>query len=103
MRTRTPLLGAPARRAGWANLRRPGRVVSIERDLLRGLPGPGDRELFLRENRAAEAGVGRHLEVRRLAERAVRAHLDAVSAVDAAHDVELVRLQVAFAHHQRAG
>src|SRR5204863_6580939 len=38
-----------------------------------------------------------------LAERAGRARLDAVDAVDATHDVELVRLQIALAHHQRTG
>ena len=77
--------------------------MAVERDLLRRLPGAGDGELFLREHRAAEAAVRRELEVRRLAERAVRADLDAVAAVDAAHDVELVGLEIALAHHQRAG
>src|SRR5437879_4393348 len=94
---------APARRAGRANLRGTRRVVAVERDVLRGLPRPRDGELFLRQHRPAKAGVRGHLEVRGLAERAVRTDLDAVAAVDATDDVELVRLQVALAHHQRAG
>src|ERR671925_1373045 len=95
--------GAPRGRAGWPDLRRPRRAVAIERDLFRRLPRPRDRELLLREHGATEAAVCRELEVGSLAEGAVRAHLDAVAAVDAPRDVELVRLQVALAHHQRAG
>src|SRR5438270_144498 len=64
---------------------------------------PGGGALLLREDGDPEALVRRELEVRGLAQRAVRADLDAVPAVDAAHNVELVRLQVALAHHQRAG
>src|SRR6267143_783409 len=95
--------GAPARRAGRPDLRRARRVVTVERNLFRGLPGPRGRKLFLRQHGPPEAPVGRQLEVRSLAERAVRADLDTVTAVDAAHDVQLVRLEVALAHHQRSG
>src|SRR2546426_7779093 len=94
---------APARRAGRADLGRTRRIVAVEWNVLRGLPRPRDGELLLRQYRPAEAGVRRHLEVRRLTERAVRAHLDAVAAVDATDHVELIRLQVALAHHQRTG
>src|SRR6266513_3259507 len=94
---------APARRSGRPDLRRPRRVVAVERNVLGGLPRPRDGELFLREHGPAEARVRRHLEVRRLAERAVRAHLDAVAAVDTADNVELVGLEVALPHHQSAG
>src|SRR5256712_12419954 len=98
-------LRAPARWGGRTDLRRANGTlpVAAARDLLAGLPGARDRELFFGEDRAAEARVGRELEVRRLAERAVRAHLDAVAAVDAAHDIELVGLQIALAHHQGPG
>src|SRR5687768_13745658 len=89
--------GTPARRAGRADLGRAHwRAVrfGVGRDVLGRLPVPRGGQLFLREDGDAEALVGRKLEVRRLAERAVRADLDAVPAVDAAHDVELVGLQV---------
>src|SRR5258708_39910049 len=103
---RSLVLRVPTRRTGRPDLRRPDRVARGlvgERDVLGGLPRTRRRELFLREHGDAEALVRRELEVRCLAERAVRAHLDAVAAVDAAHDVELVRLEVALAQHERAG
>src|SRR5262245_44298034 len=97
-------LRAPARRSGRTHLGRADRAatVAVGRDVLARLPRACDGELFLREHGRAEALVRRELEVRRLAERTVRAHLDAVAAVDAAHDVELVRHEVALAHHERA-
>src|SRR5205823_7203352 len=93
---------APAGRTRWSDLRRARRVVSVERDLFRWLPRPRDGELLFREYGAAEAAVRRELEVRGLAECTVRADLDAVAAVDAPSHVQLVRLQIALAHHQRA-
>src|SRR5437867_3393318 len=100
---RTRVLFAPARRRRRSHFGRPRRGVAVDRDLLGRVPRARGRELFLPDDRRADAAVGRDLEVRRLPEGLVRADLDTVAAENASVDVELVRLEVALAHHERPG